>query len=88
LLLDKGDEEESEDLGKPEGKFGEALKFSYVDIRSQDMKKYPEVAAILNRVRLPLTIINGEPRFHGGLSINRIEKAVGEFLVQADSSKG
>lgn len=81
--------EESEDLGNSlKGKFAEALKFSYVDIQGRDMKKYPEIAAILNQVRLPLTVINGEPRFHGGLSMNRIEKAVGEFMAQADSSKG
>ena len=81
--------EESEDLGNSlKGKFGEALKFSYVDIQGRDMKKYPEIAAILNRVRLPLTVINGEPRFHGGLSMNRVEKAVSEFLAQADPSKG
>jgi len=81
--------EESEDLGNSlKGKFGEALKFSYVDIQGRDMKKYPEIAAILNRVRLPLTVINGEPRFHGGLSMNRVEKAVSEFLAQADPPKG
>jgi len=81
--------EESEDLGNSlKGKFGEALKFSYVDIQGRDMKKYPEIAAILNQVRLPLTVINGEPRFHGGLSMNRIEKEVSDFLAQADSSKG
>lgn len=81
--------EESKDLEKSlKGKFGEALKFSYVDTQGRDMKKYPEIVAILNRVRLPLTVINGEPRFHGGLSMNRIEKAVSEFLAQAVPSKG
>lgn len=81
--------EESEDLKKYlKEKFGEAAKFSYVDVKSEEMKKYPEIAAILNRVRLPLTVINGEPRLHGGLSMNRIEKAVSEFLAQANPSKG
>jgi hypothetical protein len=81
--------EESEDMGNSlKGKFGEALKFSYVDVQSEKMKNYPEIAAILNRVRLPLTVINGEPRFHGGLSMNRVEKAVSEFLAQADPPKG
>lgn len=81
--------EESEDMWNSlKGKFGEALKFSYVDVQSEKMKNYPEIAAILNQVRLPLTVINGEPRFHGGLSMNRIEKAVGEFMAQADPPEG
>jgi len=81
--------EESEDLKKYlKEKFGEAAKFSYVDVQSEKMKNYPEIAAILNQVRFPLTVINGEPRFHGGLSMNRIEKAVSEFLAQADPPKG
>ncbi len=82
-------EQESQDLGNSlKEKFGEAIEFSYVDIRRRQMKKYPEITAMLNRVRLPLTVINGEPTLHGGLSSNRIEKAVSKFLAQADSSKG
>ena len=81
--------EESEDLRKYlKEKFGEAAKFSYVDVQSEEMKNYPEISAILKRVRLPLTVINGEPKLHGGLSLKRIEKAVSEFLASADSSKG
>lgn len=80
--------EESEDLGNSlRGKFGEALDFSYVDVGSRDMKKYPEITAILNQILLPLTVINGEPRFHGGLSMIRVEKAVTEFLFQANVNK-
>ncbi len=78
-------EEESEGLGNSlKGKFGEALKFSYVDVGSEEMKEYPEVAAILNRIRLPLTVINREPRFHGGVSLSRVEKAVSELLAEKD----
>ncbi len=78
-------QEESEDLGNSlKGKFGEALKFSYVDVQSGEMKEYPEVAAILKRIRLPLTVINREPRFHGGLSLIRVEKAVSELLAGKD----
>ncbi len=75
--------EESEDLGNfLREKFGKALKFSYVDVQSGEMKEYPEVAAILKRIRLPLTVINREPRFHGGVSLSRVEKAVSELLAE------
>ena len=61
-------------------KFGEAVNYTFVDVQSDEMKNYPEVAAILNRVRLPLTVLNGTPRFHGGFSMTMIEEAVSELV--------
>lgn len=62
-------------------KFGEKVNFSYVDVQSKGMKKYPEIKKIVGRVRLPLTVIDEEPRFQGGLSLEMIEEAIGELLV-------
>jgi hypothetical protein len=61
-------------------KYGEAVKFHYVDVMSKEMKDYPEIQKILNRVHLPLTVINGKPSFHGGLSLEKIAGAVSELL--------
>lgn len=61
-------------------KFGGAVKFRYVDVMSEEMKDYPEVQRILSRVHLPLTVINGKPSFHGGLSLEKIGGAVSELL--------
>jgi len=62
-------------------KYGEAIKFRYVDVMSsKDMKDYPEIQKILNRVHLPLTVINEKPSFHGGLSLEKIAGAVSELL--------
>ncbi len=73
--------EEAENLGKHLAeKFGAAVKFTYVDVKSEEMKSYPQVAAILDKVRLPLTVFNDRPRFHGGLSTAMIENAVEELL--------
>jgi hypothetical protein len=81
--------EESVKLGNYlKEKFGQSVSFSYVDVQSEEMKNYPEISAILKQVRLPLTVINGEPKLHGGLSLSRIEKAMSEFLAKVDSSKG
>jgi hypothetical protein len=62
-------------------KFGERVSFSYVDVQSKEMKKYPGIKKIVGSVRLPLTVINDEPRFQGGLSAETIEGAIGELLV-------
>jgi len=62
-------------------KFANAVQFSYVDVQGKEMKKYPGIVKILGMARLPLTVINDEPRFHGGLSQDMIEKAIGELLA-------
>jgi hypothetical protein len=61
-------------------KFGDGVKFAYVDVTSDEMKNYPDIAAILSKVNLPLVVLNGRPKFHGGITTSRIEKAVNEVL--------
>jgi hypothetical protein len=56
--------------------FGEALKFRYVDAWSDEIMEYPQIVKILDKVHLPLTVINGEPRFHGGFSFGMIAEAI------------
>ena len=63
-------------------KFGDAIKFSYVDVESDEIKNYPDIAAILSKVNLPLIVIDGKPRFHGGITVSRIEKLVNELLAK------
>ena len=76
--------EAAENLGNSlSQKFGEAVKFAYVDVKSDEMKNYPDIAAILGKVNLPLTVIDGKPRFHGGITLSRIEKLVNELLAKA-----
>jgi len=75
-------EEQAQDLKNYlEEKFGNAVQFSYVDVQSKEMKKYPGIVKILGMVRLPLTVINNEPRLQGGLSLDMIENAIGEVLA-------
>ncbi len=75
-------EDQADDIKNDlEEKFGNAVRFSYVDVQSKEMKKYPRIKKMLGMVRLPLVVINDEPRFHGGLSISSIEDAIGELLV-------
>lgn len=57
------------------------MTFSYVDVQSEEMKKYPAIAKVLGMLRLPITVINDEPQFHGGLSKSMIESAIIERLA-------
>ncbi len=59
---------------------GKAVKFTYVDVQSDKMKNYPTIPSVLSNIRLPLVVLNDEPRFHGGISADIIGNAVREIL--------
>jgi len=59
-----------------EKKYGDTLEFKYVDVKSEEMNNYPEVIEILDMYRLPITVINGEPRFHGWLSAKKTSEMI------------
>lgn len=69
--------DDAEELGLAlRDKYGNDIDFSFVDVSTDELKAYPKIAEILHRVRLPLTVIGGEPRFHGGLSPEMISDVV------------
>jgi disulfide oxidoreductase YuzD len=70
-------EKEAEHLRKMlEKKYGDTLEFRYVNVESEEMDKYPGVKEILGVYRLPITVVNGEPCFHGWLSAKKISEII------------
>ncbi len=77
-------EEEAKDLGTAlKAELGDAVKLTYVDVESDQMKNYPTIPAVLSNIQLPLIVLNGEPRFYGGISADMIGKVAGEILSGA-----
>ncbi len=77
-------EEEAKDLGTAlKAELGDAVKLTYVDVESDQMKNYPTIPAVLSNIQLPLIVLNGEPRFYGGISADMIGKVAGERLSGA-----
>ena len=66
------------------GKFGNVVKLIYVDVASKEMKNYPEIPSVLSNIRLPLIVLDGEPRFYGGISGEMVENAVREILSEEE----
>ena len=66
------------------GKLGKVVKLTYVDVESDEMKNYPNIPLILSNIRLPLIVLNGEPRFYGGISGEMVENAVREILSEEE----
>ncbi|MCL2336462.1 MAG: hypothetical protein FWC60_03465 [Firmicutes bacterium] len=72
--------QEAEELGSTlKNDFGDGVNIKFVDVSSAEVNQYPDITPILGRVRLPLTVINNEPRFHGGLSAEVITNALKEM---------
>lgn len=73
--------DEAAELGQTlEEKFGEKVTVKFIDITSDEFADYPEIKEILDRVRLPLTVINGSPRLRGGIAPDMIIDAVEGLL--------
>lgn len=64
--------------------FGDRVECAFINVKTNEIKNYPEVEKILDRVRLPLTVINDQPRFHGGLNQEMIIDAVKEQLDKTE----
>ncbi len=72
--------QEAEELGIAlKNDFGDDVTVKFVDVSTEELHQYPNIASILPRVRLPLTVINNEPRFHGGISVEVISSALREM---------
>lgn len=75
--------DEAEELGQAfKEKYGDKVEVNFVDVSTDQINNYPKIMEILNRVRLPLTVINGEPRFHGGLATDVIGDAVDGMIAK------
>jgi disulfide oxidoreductase YuzD len=59
-------------------KYGEAIEFKYVDVGTEEIKNYPEIEGILENFQLPLTVLDGKPLLHGGLSFKKVSEAINQ----------
>lgn len=50
--------------------------FKFFDIFDPEMKQFPEIQELIPKLRLPITLINNKPSFHGGLDKDTISRAV------------
>ena len=74
--------DEAEDLIRDfKEKYGDRVVVEFIDVTTKEFDNYPRVKEIMSKVRLPLTVINGTPRFHGGLAVNMITDSVEGLLA-------
>ncbi|NLV21503.1 MAG: hypothetical protein GXY49_05905 [Syntrophomonadaceae bacterium] len=64
--------------------FGDQVEVKYVDVDKVGLDNYP----IMNRVLqmgypYPITLINGEPKFAGGIMTSEVKQSIDELLKKA-----
>lgn len=72
----------AEDLSEA---FGSKVEVRYVDLDEVGLEKYPIMSRVLQMgYPYPITLINGEPRYAGGIMITEIKESITEILNQSE----
>ena len=70
--------EMAEDLKKT---YGDKVEVKYVDIDKEGLDNYPIMSRVLQMgYPYPVTLINGEPKFAGGIMISEVKQSIAELL--------
>jgi len=63
--------------------FGEKVDIKYVNADETGLDEYPLVSRVLQMgYPYPITVINGEPKFAGGIMTDDVKTAIEEILTQ------
>ena len=61
--------------------FGDKVQVNYVDVEKTSLKDYPVINQVLQMgYPYPITLINGEPKFAGGIMLPEIKSIINELL--------
>jgi hypothetical protein len=66
--------------------YGEKVEVKYVDVDKEGLENYP----VMNQVLLmgypfPITLINGDPKFAGGIMTAEVKQVIDEKLKDQDN---
>lgn len=65
--------------------FGNNVEVKYVDVDQVGLDNYPSMTRVLQMgYPYPVTIINGEPRFAGGIMVAEIKQSIQEILEASE----
>jgi disulfide oxidoreductase YuzD len=61
--------------------FGTQVEVHYVDVDKEGLDNYPAMSKVLQMgYPYPVTIINGEPRYAGGIMITEVKQSIKEII--------
>jgi disulfide oxidoreductase YuzD len=63
--------------------YGDKVEVKYVDIDQVGTDKYPVMKQVLQMgYPYPVTLINGQPKFAGGIMVNEVKEFIAETLKE------
>lgn len=63
--------------------YGDKVEVKYVDIDQVGTDKYPVINQVLQMgYPYPVTLINGQPKFAGGIMVNEVKELIAETLKE------
>ncbi|MEN6389126.1 MAG: hypothetical protein ABFD04_01835 [Syntrophomonas sp.] len=70
--------------GELTASFGDKVEVKYVDVDKEGLGNYPAVGRVLQMgYPYPITMINGQPKFAGGILSNDIKTSINDLLGSA-----
>jgi len=61
--------------------YGDHVEVKYVDVDKEGLDKYPIMGRVLQMgYPYPITLINGDPKFAGGIMISEVKESIAELL--------
>ncbi|MEQ8174059.1 MAG: hypothetical protein ABRQ26_03235 [Syntrophomonadaceae bacterium] len=75
-------EQETQKLsGELTASFGDKVEVKFVDVDKEGLDKYPVIGRVLQMgYPYPITLINGQPKFAGGILSDDIKTSINEML--------
>lgn len=65
--------------------FGSQVEVRYVDVDQEGLDNYPAMTKILQMgYPYPITVINGEPRYAGGIMIAEVKQSIKDILEKPE----
>jgi len=66
--------------------YGEQVEVKYVDVDKEGLDKYPNMMQVLQMgYPFPITLINGAPKFAGGIMSNEIKQVIDDTIKDSSN---
>lgn len=66
--------------------YGDKVEVKYVDVDKEGLGNYPTMQQVLQMgYPFPITLINGAPKFAGGIMTNEIKQVIDDTIKEASN---
>jgi len=71
----------NEMAGQLKEAYGDQIEVKYVDVDKEGLENYPIMNKVLQMgYPYPITLINGDPKFAGGIMLSEVKESIAELI--------